>query len=108
MRPFRVFVCAVVLATGSVPLRAAEPANPAEVRLKAAEELAARIDRLMETRWKAEKVDPAPPSDDAEFLRRVYLELVGRIPSVTEVRSFLKDPQPDKRRRLIRDLMASH
>src|SRR5262249_25804796 len=35
---------------------------------------------------------------DAEFFRRVHLDLAGRIPSVTEVRDFLEDDRPDKRR----------
>ena len=41
---------------------------------------------------------PAPRADDAEFFRRVHLDLAGRIPSVTEARDFLDDDRPDKRR----------
>jgi hypothetical protein len=77
-------------------------------RRQTPEELAARIDHWIGQRWQAEKVQPAPLAGDAEFLRRIYLELVGRIPSVTEVRDFLKDQAPDKRRRVIRQLLASH
>ena len=40
---------------------------------------------------------PARPADDAEFLRRVYLDLVGKIPTAAEARDFLDDPSPDKR-----------
>ena len=43
----------------------------------------------------------APLADDDEFLRRVYLDLAGRIPRVSEVRAFLDDKRPDKRRRLV-------
>jgi hypothetical protein len=35
-------------------------------------ELANRIDRRLETRWQADRVQPAPPADDAEFLRRAF------------------------------------
>ena len=43
---------------------------------------------------------PPRSADDAEFFRRVHLDLAGRIPSVTEVRDFLDDDRPDKRRHL--------
>src|SRR4051812_37838971 len=52
--------------------------------------LAARIAQRLAAAWGAD-VKPAPPADDAEFFRRVHLDLAGRIPSVTEVRDFLED-----------------
>lgn len=48
----------------------------------------------------------APLSGDAEFLRRVYLDLAGRIPTRDEALAFLKDESPDKRARLIDRLLA--
>ncbi len=45
-------------------------------------------------------------ADDAEFLRRIYLDLVGTIPTSREVVQFLHDPDFDKRRRLIDRLLA--
>jgi hypothetical protein len=68
-------------------------------------ELAARIDRRLETRWQAEKVRPAPPADDAEFLRRACLDITGRIPRPADVHAFLADQSPDKRRKLIDRLL---
>src|SRR5688572_26759388 len=68
--------------------------------------LAARIDQHIAAGWAAAKVEPAPPADDAEFLRRVYLDLAGRIPAVAEVREFLRDTRPDKRQRVIERLLA--
>jgi hypothetical protein len=59
--------------------------------------LAARIDQRITAAWDKD-VQPAPLADDAEFFRRVHLDLAGRIPSVTEVRDFLEDDRPDKRR----------
>src|SRR5207248_3413860 len=50
----------------------------------------------------------APPASDEEFLRRVYLDLTGTVPSVTDARAFLQDNGPDKRRLLIDRLLASH
>lgn len=49
----------------------------------------------------------APPASDAEFLRRVYLDLAGTIPSSDDARKFLEDPSPDKRAQLIDKLLAS-
>jgi hypothetical protein len=68
--------------------------------------LAAQIDRSLIASWAAAKAQPAPPAPDAEFVRRVYLDLAGRIPSVAEVRQFLDDKRPDKRRRLVDQLLA--
>lgn len=69
--------------------------------------LAATIDRHFLGRWEAEQIKPADLAGDAEFLRRVYLDLSGRIPRVAEVRDFLADPAPDKRSRLVAERLAS-
>src|SRR2546425_886982 len=68
--------------------------------------LTAVIDQHLAARWAADKVEPAPRADDAEFLRRVYLDLAGRIPPAAEVRVFLADRTPDKRQRLVEKLLA--
>jgi hypothetical protein len=49
----------------------------------------------------------APLASDEEFLRRIYLDLTGTIPTAEEARAFLKDSSGDKRRRLIDRLLAS-
>ncbi len=49
----------------------------------------------------------APLAADAEFLRRVYLDLTGTIPSAEVARAFFKDASPDKRRAVIDRLLAS-
>jgi hypothetical protein len=49
----------------------------------------------------------APLADDAEFLRRLYLDLTGTIPPTETVRAFLDDKNPDKRAKLIDQLLAS-
>jgi hypothetical protein len=49
----------------------------------------------------------APLASDAEFVRRVHLDLTGAIPSAAQARAFLADPAPDKRRVLIDRLLAS-
>src|SRR5262249_22932914 len=42
---------------------------------------------------------------DAEFIRRAFLDLIGRIPGLTETRDFLDDPAPDKRRAWVNKLL---
>jgi hypothetical protein len=63
------------------------------------------IDRLILA--KAGKAKPSPVADDAEFVRRVYLDLLGRIPSRSETESFLNNTAQDKRTKLI-DHLLSH
>ena len=70
----------------------------------AQEPLHTRIDQLVE----AGQIGPvAPLASDAEFLRRVFLDLTGAIPSSAEARAFLDDPSPTKRELLIDRLLAS-
>ena len=69
--------------------------------------LAQSINALLAARWAEAKVQPARAADDDEYLRRVYLDLVGKIPTAAEARDFLDDPGPDKRSRLVEDLLAS-
>ena len=68
------------------------------------EPLHQRIDRLILA--KAEGKPVGAVADDAEFLRRVHLDLAGRIPSVEQTRAFLQDTSADKRARLIDRLLA--
>jgi hypothetical protein len=67
--------------------------------------LAARIDHWIDERLAREKVPPAPPTDDAEFFRRLSLDLNGRIPSYSQLADFLDDPRKDRRRRWIDELI---
>src|SRR5437879_102411 len=72
-----------------------------------AAQLAARVDEMLAVRWKQKgKVVAAPLTGDAAFIRRAYLDLAGRIPSILEVRDFLDDDRPDKRRIWVDQLLA--
>jgi hypothetical protein len=48
---------------------------------------------------------PSDPADDATFLRRVYLDTIGTLPTATEAREFLANKNPDKRAQLIDELL---
>lgn len=76
--------------------------DPAWVKKAALE-----IDRRVGAQFQRRKVQPLPPADDARWLRRVYLDAVGRIPSYEEAKRFLDDPSEDKRTRLIDELLTS-
>jgi hypothetical protein len=65
------------------------------------------IDRHIAAGWEARGLIPAPATGDAEFLRRVTLDLTGTIPSAGVARQFVVDPAPDKRERLVDRLLAS-
>ncbi|HUY36679.1 MAG TPA: DUF1549 and DUF1553 domain-containing protein [Pirellulales bacterium] len=65
------------------------------------------IDRLVVARWKQLGLAPSPPADDATFLRRVTLDLCGRLPTAAEARAFLVEPSPTKRDQLVDRLLAS-
>jgi hypothetical protein len=64
------------------------------------------IDKQIESGWQANSVKPVERSTDGEFLRRVYLDLVGRTPSYEQAVQFLDDKDPNKRTKLIDELLA--
>jgi hypothetical protein len=89
-------------ATGARPTSAAPARDSRDV-----EALAAKIDELIARRWQADHAIPAPPADDATFIRRVSLDIAGKIPSVAELHEFLEDTSPDKRQKLVERLLDS-
>ncbi len=92
-------LAAALLLTAARPACAGPPDD--------ADKLAATIDRLIEARLKEEGVRPAPIADDGAFLRRLSLDVVGRVPAVSEARRFLKEATPDKKRRELERLLDS-
>jgi hypothetical protein len=65
----------------------------------------AAIDKGIAEAWAAAGVKPAKPATDEEFLRRAYLDVLGRIPTVQEARSFLTTRESDKRGKLVEYLL---
>ncbi|MFN7563700.1 MAG: DUF1549 domain-containing protein, partial [Prosthecobacter sp.] len=65
------------------------------------------IDALLEQDWSKNSLRGNPPASDETFARRLHLDVIGRIPTREELLTFLADPAPDKRSRLIDRLLAS-
>ena len=63
------------------------------------------VDELIASEWQKLGLSPVAPSSDEEFVRRVYLDLIGTLPTPDEVRFFLADISADKRRKLIDALL---
>jgi hypothetical protein len=87
-------------------LIAADPAPAPAEKVDPADAIAALIDSHLSADWSARGIRPAPPADDGEFVRRVYLDLIGRAPKTAETRNFIDDPDPDKRRVLVERLLT--
>jgi hypothetical protein len=76
-------------------------------RAAAAEPLHLRIDAMVAAKAKADGIPLGPRADDSEFVRRVYLDVGGRIPTADEAKAFLADGSDDKRLKLIDKLLAA-
>lgn len=68
---------------------------------------AAQIDKLVTIKLEKEKIQPHAPISDEVFVRRIYLDISGRIPTLKETTDFLADTTADKRSKLIDTLLAS-
>jgi len=83
-------------------LGAAEPDRP-----DAIPEAAARVDELIDAHLAKIGIAAPPAADDETFVRRAYLDIVGRIPTNQEAGSFLDSSNEGKRDALIHDLLIS-
>lgn len=85
------------------PARTVESVRP----LARVLEDAARLDALLERGLQRRQETPLPLVDDATFVRRAHLAIVGRIPTLAETERFLADQAPDKRDVLVDRLLDS-
>ena len=69
--------------------------------------LAEVVDHYVDALLKEQGVAPAPLADDATILRRLTLDLVGRIPTALELQTYQSSADPDKKAKLVDRLMAS-
>ncbi|MCI0700036.1 MAG: DUF1549 and DUF1553 domain-containing protein [Planctomycetia bacterium] len=87
------------------PLKAPTSTLPTP-KTKDASALAKLIDQQIAKKLAEAKITPSAICTDEEFLRRVYLDITGVIPPAEKVRAFLDDKTPDKRAKLIDELLA--
>jgi hypothetical protein len=80
---------------------------PAGAATDGAPPLHGQIDALIGAKLAASGFKPAAISSDADFVRRIHLDLTGAIPTAAQARAFLDDAAPDKRRRLIDALLSA-
>jgi len=79
----------------------------AEVKAAQPKELIAKLDQLVAAHHAKHGTKLNPPVSDEIFLRRVYLDAIGRIPSLEESTRFLDSPDANKRAKLIDELLTS-
>jgi hypothetical protein len=100
------------LASPNIATAVAEPATATPRLVKPAGkldpvDLARFIDKAIQQQLNSEKVTASPPASDAEFLRRVYLDITGVIPPPEKVTAFIQSNDPKKRSQVIDELLAS-
>src|SRR5262245_42650980 len=100
-------LCAALLCAGLLVASARgddEDKAPAKLTAK---ELAAKIDHHLAAKIKARKATAAPAASDPELVRRLHLDLSGRIPDLMTARDYIDDPEKDKLGKLIDDLLKN-
>lgn len=100
----------LLLAAGAIaapPQRCVAEESAEPVDLTAAAAVASQIDELLQAHWQASGVTPAAVCDDATFLRRVTLDLAGRIPTAEELATLAADAGPQRRQQAIGRLLQA-
>jgi hypothetical protein len=68
---------------------------------------AQKIDAILAKEWEKNNLKPNPPAPDDVMVRRLYLDIAGRIPTVEEAQQFIRSNDPQKRAKLIDQLLSS-
>jgi hypothetical protein len=64
-----------------------------------------RINEEIHRNWEDNKLRPSPPATDGEWCRRLFLDVLGRVPSVKELREFVSSKDADKKAKLVAQLL---
>jgi hypothetical protein len=99
MSLLRLASVAILLCAVSVGAGAGDPAPAPPIEVV--------VDRFIDERLREDGVTPAPAADDATILRRLTLDLAGRIPTIGELDAYTSSTDPDKKTKLVDRLMAS-
>ena len=105
----------VVCCTSRAQTKSPASKSPAPKAVKPAKEEAAapdfgtpqvrEINKQIRQVWTDSKLTPSPPALDGEWCRRVYLDILGRIPSVDELHSYVRSKETDKKAKLVSSLL---
>ncbi len=82
----------------------ARPEEKPQVR--SVDEIVAAVNLEIQQGWQDAEVSPSPVARDSEWLRRVYLDLIGQIPPAEAVERFLSDRRENKRALVVDELLA--
>jgi Protein of unknown function (DUF1549)/Protein of unknown function (DUF1553) len=106
-------LAALIVLAVSLPSRAEDPKPDSKPSTQAGRTTGARldfIDSMLKTSWDENSLKPSKRANDEEFLRRAYLDVLGRIPNIREANAFLrsaeKGKEAEKRAKLIEYLLA--
>jgi len=87
----------VLLIIGTTSTQAGQPADASS-----------HIDEISRRDLQKHEQQPNLPTSDARFVRRIYLDAIGRIPTTRELAEFQNDSRTDRRARLVDALLDSH
>ncbi|MHC4877713.1 MAG: DUF1549 and DUF1553 domain-containing protein [Planctomycetota bacterium] len=85
--------------------RSRRTANSGPFTTGSSDEIVKYINERVRQGWEDNEIKPSEPADDSEWIRRVHLDILGRIPEGQVVDKFLKDQDPAKRAKLIDTLL---
>src|SRR5262249_20990089 len=106
MRTLRLTLPAVALLLVAPGTNATGLAARADELLSASKPIDEVVDHYLDARLRQENVTPAPQADDANLVRRLTLDLAGRIPTAAEARAYVESTDPAKRVKVIERLIA--
>jgi cytoskeletal protein RodZ len=91
-----------------MPVTPVEPVVPApKYREPVSDaEVVSLVNTSLSTAWVASQVTPAPPATDSEWCRRLFVRVLGHIPTVEELKAFSADRSKDKREKLVDRLLT--
>lgn len=90
---------------GVASLPVMRPVSEREIAHASRKPARTKVDEFIEAKLHKLGIQPSPVCSDAEFLRRVSIDLTGTLPTPREIESFLADQSPDKRQQKIEELL---
>ena len=105
---FKPVVAILIIATTTFSAAAAEPVPEPDKQVTADSDLnsqVAQIDKMIAEVWDAYQITPSKLASDSEWCRRVYLDIIGRIPTAEEASAFASDNSKDKKEKLVETLL---